>query len=105
MEECSKMADLTEYPNFFGVTGKFWQMFVKFCYSFYLVGDIMEIEKQIVKSFFKWSLNSLQDTVPIDKMLSVENARAWVSMVSYLKRQMKILKRNWIPESHLEAAC
>ena len=25
-------------------------------------------------------------TVPIDKILSVKNARAWVSMVSYLKK-------------------
>ena len=34
-------------------------------------------------------------TVPIAKILSVKNVRAWVSMVSYLKNliKMKILKR------------
>ena len=29
-------------------------------------------------------------TVPIAEILSVKNARAWVSMVSYLKKRMKI---------------
>ena len=28
--------------------------------------------------------------MPIDKILSVKNARAWVSMVSYFKNYMKI---------------
>ena len=31
-----------------------------------------------------------QSTVPIDKISNVKNARAWVSMVSYLKKLMKI---------------
>ena len=30
----------------------------------------------------------------IDKILSVKNARAWVSMVSYLKIIIIVLKRN-----------
>ena len=29
-------------------------------------------------------------TVPIDRILSVKNARAWVSMVSYLKNKLKL---------------
>ena len=33
---------------------------------------------------FLWKFS--QNTVPIDKILSVKNARAWVSMVSYLKK-------------------
>ena len=34
------------------------------------------------------------NTLPIAKILSVKNARAWVSMVSYLKIKIKTLKRN-----------
>jgi len=33
-------------------------------------------------------------TVPIAKILSVKNARAWVSMVSYLKK--KLVEMGWI---------
>ena len=39
--------------------------------------------------------------MPIDKILSVKNAQAWVSMVSYSKKQMKIKilkgKQSWEP--------
>ena len=32
-------------------------------------------------------------TVPITKTISVKNARAWVSMVSYFKKKVKIFKK------------
>ena len=41
------------------------------------------IRKMIWSSFLR---TSLLYTVPIDKILSVKHARAWVSMVSYLKK-------------------
>ena len=49
----------------------------------------------------------LLGTVPIDKILSVKNVRAWVSMVSYLKKLIKIriLKRKKNPGSRLGFAC
>ena len=39
--------------------------------------------------------NRSQGTLPTAEILSGKNARAWVSMVSYLKKEMeiKILKR------------
>ena len=39
-----------------------------------------------------------QSTVPIARIISVKNARAWVSMVSYLTKYIKtkILKREKI---------
>jgi hypothetical protein len=39
--------------------------------------------------------------VPIAEIISVKNARAWVSMVSYLKKLIKIFKRNKNPGSLL----
>ena len=33
---------------------------------------------------------SYHSAVPIDKILGVQNARAWVSMVSYLKNKWKL---------------
>ena len=46
-------------------------------------------------------------TVPIDKILSVKNARAWVSMVSYLKKEIKIenIKKEKNHGSRLGFAC
>ena len=46
-------------------------------------------------------------TVPIAEILSGKNARAWVSMVLYLKKEIKIkiLKRKKNPWSPLEVAC
>ena len=52
---------------------------------------------------FLWKF--LQNTVPIDKILSVKNARAWVSMVSYLKKNKKNIKEKKNPGSRLEVAC
>ena len=34
-----------------------------------------------------------QVTVPIDKIISVKNARAWVSMVSYLEQKINIKEK------------
>ena len=49
----------------------------------------------------------LHFTLPTAEILSGKNARAWVSMVLYLKKQMKIkiLKRKKNPRSCLEVAC
>ena len=46
-------------------------------------------------------------TLPIAEILSGKNVRAWVSMVLYLKKLMKIkiLKRKKNPGSRLEVAC
>ena len=49
----------------------------------------------------------MPSTVPIAEILSGKNARAWVSMVLYLKKQMeiRILKQKKNPESRLEVFC
>ena len=39
---------------------------------------------------------NIQFTLPIAKILSVKNARAWVSMVSYLKKQNQNIKKKKI---------
>ena len=46
-------------------------------------------------------------TLPTAEILSGKNARAWVSMVLYLKKliKIKILKRKKNPGSRLEVAC
>ena len=46
-------------------------------------------------------------TLPTAEILSGKNARAWVSMVLYLKKSIKIkmLKRKKNPGSRLEVAC
>ena len=45
--------------------------------------------------------------LPTAEILSGKNARAWVSMVLYVKKliKIKILKRKKNPGSHLEVAC
>ena len=46
-------------------------------------------------------------TLPTAEILSGKNVRAWVSMVLYLKKQMKIkkLKLEKNPGSRLKVAC
>ena len=66
--------------------------------------DRLLLHEDILKGpFFNYVDKSLHiidylkvSTVPIDKILSVKNARAWVSMVSCLKKSMiiKMLKSN-----------
>ena len=51
-------------------------------YSNYFGGLPIDIIYHIMKANFDVYLC----TVPIDKVLSVKNARAWVSMVSYLNK-------------------
>ena len=54
-----------------------------------------------------WCLDCMPNTLPTAEILSGKNARAWVSMVLYLKKLMKIkiLKRKKNPGSRLEVAC
>ena len=56
---------------------------------FSVITDIMMSSDsgQTGQFFSKHFFLLLQFTVPIDKIISAKNARAWVSMVSYLKKK------------------
>ena len=46
------------------------------------VFNLVEIISHLIHAFKRY-------TVPIYKIFSVKNARAWVSMISYLRKQIK----------------
>ena len=57
-----------------------------------------------LKFFLK--LSRILLTLPTAEILSGKNARAWVSMVLYLKKiEIKMLKQKRNPGSRLEVAC
>ena len=49
-------------------------------------GYVAKVEKTNIAGDDGCGMLWSADTVPIDEILSVKNARAWVSMVSYFKK-------------------
>ena len=61
-------------------------MMASYFYTFLLVTGYHLIAGKKMTKWDEKKISAIQHTVAIPKIISVKNARAWVSMISYLKK-------------------